>query len=91
MADAFESYSTWHCEAGNLDSSDRAFVYMLYLNDDFEGGGTQFMYQKHEEKPKQGKLVIWPAGYTHVHRGNMLESGSKYIATGWAFFTPGDK
>lgn len=88
-ADSFESYSTWHCEAGNLEQSDRAFVFMLYLNDDFEGGETEFMFQKHKEKPKQGKLVIWPAGYTHVHRGAMLMSGEKYIATGWTFFISG--
>ena len=86
-ADDFESYSTWHCEAGNMGSSDRAFVYTLYLNDDFEGGETEFMFQKHKEQPKQGNLVIWPAAYTHTHRGAMLLSGSKYIATGWCFFT----
>ena len=88
IADNFESYSAWHCEAGDLENSDRAFVYMLYLNDNFEGGTTDFMYQKHQEIPKQGKLVIWPAGYTHTHRGGMLLSGEKYIATGWGFHLP---
>lgn len=90
VADEFESYTAWHCEAGDLESSDRAYVYMLYLNDDFEGGTTDFMYQKHQEKPKQGKLVIWPAGYTHTHRGGMLLSGEKIIATGWGFHLPGE-
>ena len=88
IADNFESYSMWHCEAGDLDTSDRAFVYMLYLNDDFEGGVTEFMHQKHQEQPKQGKLVIWPAGYTHTHRGGMLLSGEKIIATGWGYHLP---
>jgi len=85
-ADQYESYSTWHCEAGNRDSCDRAFVYMLYLNDNFEGGETEFMHQKHREKPEKGKILFWPAGFTHVHRGAMLLSGKKYIATGWVFF-----
>ena len=90
IANEFESYSTWHCESSSLDCSDRAFVYMLYLNDNFEGGTTEFKYQKHQEKPKQGKLVIWPAGYTHIHRGGMLLSGEKVIATGWGFYLPGE-
>jgi hypothetical protein len=85
-ADKYESYSAWHCEAAHRDSCDRAIVYTLYLNDDFEGGETEFMHQKHREKPETGKIVFWPAGYTHTHRGAMLLSGKKYIATGWVFF-----
>jgi hypothetical protein len=85
-ADKYESYSAWHCEAGNRESCDRAFVYMLYLNDNFEGGETEFMHQKHREKPEKGKLLFWPAGFTHTHRGAMLLSGKKFIATGWVFF-----
>ena len=34
-------------------------------------------------KPEQGTLVLWPAGYTHIHRGNPPLSGEKYIMTGW--------
>ena len=87
-ADNFESYHTWHCEQGNHLTSDRAFVYMLYLNDDFEGGETEFLFQKHKEMPVTGNLVIWPAGYTHTHRGAMLMKGKKYIATGWFHWLP---
>ena len=86
-SDKFEQYSAYHCEAEHLGVCDRAIVYMLYLNDNFEGGETEFRFQQHKEIPEQGKLVIWPAGYTHTHRGAMLLSGSKYIANGWAFFT----
>ena len=87
-ADNFESYSSWHCEAGNLNNSNRMLIYSLYLNDDFEGGTTDFMFQKHQEKPKQGKLILFPPGYTHVHRGGMVLSGEKIIATGWVFHSP---
>lgn len=88
-ADEFEAYSTWHCENANNENSDRAYVYMLYLNDDYDGGDTQFLFQKHAEEPKTGKVVIFPAGYTHTHRGDMVKSGVKYIATGWTFWMPG--
>ena len=85
-ADSFESYSTWHAEVSNKQHSDRVLTYVLYLNDDYEGGETQFMYQKHNVKPEKGKLVIFPAHFTHVHRGNMINEGTKYIITGWCFY-----
>jgi len=34
-------------------------------------------------QPKKGRVVIWPAGFTHTHRGNPPLSGEKYIATAW--------
>ena len=32
---------------------------------------------------EQGKGVIWPAGWTHPHKGVTPNIGNKYIATGW--------
>ena len=77
-------YHIWHCE-DSLDTPDsnRAAVWMLYLNDDFEGGETEFLYYKKRVQPERGKLLIWPAGYTHTHRGNMVLEGMKYVITGW--------
>lgn len=85
-ADNFEAYSTWHCEASTKLNTDRALTYVLYLNDDYKGGETQFMYQKLNVKPQKGKLVFFPASFTHVHRGNMITEGTKYIITGWCFY-----
>ena len=56
---------------------------MVYLNDDYEGGETEFLYYKNRIKGKKGSLLIWPAGMTHVHRGGLVLSGNKYIITGW--------
>jgi hypothetical protein len=61
----------------------RIAVYTVYLNDVEEGGETEFLYQLKRIKPKKGTIVIFPAGYTHVHRGNTPFSGKKYIMTGW--------
>jgi hypothetical protein len=85
-ADKFESFHKWHCEAACTNTSGRAMAWMIYLNDDFEGGGTEFKFQKHIEQPETGKLLLWPANFTHVHRGGMLLSGSKYILTGWLYY-----
>ena len=39
--------------------------------------------QRKRFKPEQGKLLLWPAAFTHTHRGNPPLNEVKYIATGW--------
>jgi hypothetical protein len=76
-------YHSWHYENGGREVCVRALVWMLYLNDVKEGGETEFLYQHMRVQPKTGTLVIWPAGFTHTHRGNPPISNDKYIVTGW--------
>lgn len=78
-----QGYHMWHCEADFKEVSHRVLVWTLYLNDVEEGGETEFIYQHIRIKPKQGTFVMWPAGFTHTHRGNPPLSGDKYIVTGW--------
>ena len=58
-------------------------TYILYLNDVEEGGETELLYQSMRFKPEAGTLLLFPAGFTHTHRGNPPLSGEKYIMTGW--------
>lgn len=81
-----EGYHIWHFESCNRELSNRLLVWILYLNDVEEGGETEFLYQSMRVKPKAGTLVLWPAGFTHAHRGNPPLSNSKYIVTGWIEF-----
>ena len=77
-------YHVWHDELGqSVQHSDRVLVWMMYLNNDFEGGETEFLYQKKRVQPEPGTIVIWPAQWTHQHKGNMVLEGYKYIVTGW--------
>jgi hypothetical protein len=64
----------------------RVLVFTLYLNDVEEGGETEFLYLSKRVQPKTGRMVIWPAGFTHTHRGNPPLKGDKYIITGWVEF-----
>lgn len=76
-------YHVWHDENGDIHNSSRKMVWMVYLNDNYEGGETEFLYYKKRVQPEQGKLIIWPAGLTHCHRGGLVTSGCKYVVTGW--------
>ncbi len=76
-------YHTWHGERSGISTAHRHLVYMTYLNDVTDGGETEFMYQKLKIKPKKGLTLIWPADWTHTHRGIPSMTQVKYIATGW--------
>ena len=75
-----------HTERFSVDTLHRLFAFMTYLNDVQEGGSTYFSHYDLEIQPKKGLTLIWPAEWTHAHRGNILKKGSKYIITGWITF-----
>ena len=82
-------FKYWHYEnSGHVLSLHRHLVFMTYLND-VKHGGTEFMYQNLEIQAEKGKTVIWPAIWTHTHRGVVSEDETKYIATGWYTFVKG--
>jgi|SRR5210317_616278 len=79
-----EGYHVWHIEHNKgWEQEPRAFVYSIYLNDVEDGGETEFLHFSKRVKPKTGRIVIWPAGFPYVHRGNPPLSGEKYILTSW--------
>ena len=78
-----EGYHIWHSENSSLQNSSRALFFLMYLNNIEEGGETEFLYQNKRVQPKEGRLIIAPASWTHVHRGNTSIKGDKYILTGW--------
>lgn len=78
-------YHVWHTEWAPKKylPADRIFVYQVYLTDHEDEGETEFLYQGVKVKPEMGKLLMWPAHFTHPHRGNPVYKKTKYIATGW--------
>lgn len=79
-----EGYHVWHIEHGPLyETWRRVLAFTVYLNDVEEGGETEFLLQSTRVKPKVGRIVIWPAGFPFVHRGNPPLKGEKYILTSW--------
>ena len=81
-------YKSFHMErfCKEYPFSSRHLVFMTYLNTVKSGGETEFYYQKVKEKPVIGKTLIWPADWTHTHRGIPSLKEEKYIITGWFNF-----
>ena len=83
-------YPYWHCELyprdATADTLHRHVLWTLYLNDDFEEGETEFLFQQRKIRPRTGSLLIAPTAFTHTHRGNRPQGGDKYIATSWILF-----
>ena len=81
-------YHVWHDENSSASDSTRKIVWMFYLNDNYGGGETEFLYYKKRIQPEAGTLLIWPAGLTHCHRGGLVTDGTKYVITGWFYIMP---
>jgi hypothetical protein len=83
-----QHFQTTHTERSSLETLHRVFVWMTYLNDvdPKEGGSTFFSHYDLEVQPRKGLTLIWPAEWTHAHKGNVLKADSKYIITGWMHF-----
>ena len=82
-----DHFNKIHAERTDMSTIHRIFAWMTYLNDVEDGGTTDFDYYKIKVKPKTGKTLIWPAEWTHAHKGSVLKGGEKYIITGWSHFT----
>ena len=65
------------------NTADRVLAWMFLLEAPEEGGETEFLYQSKRIPPEVGNVLMWPAYFTHLHRGNPPIKGHKLYATGW--------
>ena len=81
-----EGFRQWHCDWTISDEATepvhRVLAWILYC-DSVAEAGTEFHWQQHHEVAERGKLVIFPASPSHIHRGRVNDELSKTIATGW--------
>jgi prolyl 4-hydroxylase len=68
----------------------RVYSCLFYLNDDFEGGETDFPKVQHSVKPELGKLVVWKnlhndmsINLNSLHAGLPVIEGEKWICVIW--------
>ena len=75
-------FHDWHHEH-NFVEPYRTLVWHVNVEVPKSGGETEFLYQSLRVEPKVGQLLIWPAAFTHKHRGNPPLEGQKTYLTGW--------
>ena len=80
-----EGYFALHCENDHVDGQAeyRVLGWMFYLNNVYDGGYTEFTNQEKKFQPREGDCLIWPAYFTHTHKGIVSKTETKYIVTGW--------
>lgn len=82
-------YKVWHTERSRASGliGSRHIAFMTYLNDVTDAGETEFFYQGIKVQPRKGLTLMWPADWTHTHRGIPSPTQDKYVLTGWFNFT----
>ena len=76
-------------ERNCLSSGNRTHTFMIYLNEDMEGGETDFPLLGLKFKPKTGKAITWlnmknkSTVPESMHEGCPILSGKKYVITSW--------
>ena len=76
-------FKKWHEE--RMSHNKRVITFMTYLNS-LEDGGTHFKYQNLTTPAIEGLTVLWPADFSHTHKGQISNTKDKYIITGWVSF-----
>lgn len=70
-------FYNWH-----VDSDGRFNLlvsFLLYLNDDFDGGSTKFLNDKLKVAPKKGSVLMFPCGPYFLHKSTPITSGTKHV------------
>ena len=82
-----------YCDKINRNAGQRKLTLLIYLNDTFEGGATEFTTLKHKIKPEKGKAILFASTDENqviykesMHQGNEVLNGEKWIATKWVHF-----
>jgi len=75
-----------HCKS----TGNRSHTLMIYLNDDFEGGKTDFSTIQFTGQPQTGRAITWTnlksdgsGDPDALHEGQQVTKGKKYIVTTW--------
>lgn len=92
-----------HCDFFNFGDrieteNDRIATAILYLNDDFKGGTTDFMHLRYRMHPRPGRVLFFEYDYQDqakknltLHRGSPIMEGRKVITTLWIRKNPIDR
>ena len=69
-----------HVDVDNIESTKRFLAIICYLNDDFDGGETQFPKFDVNIKPTTGGVLLFPCTWSYLHKGSKCNNGyAKYV------------
>ena len=76
----------WHTDQGYNYRNEvgifmRQFSVVVYLNDDFDGGETEFQFAK--ITPQKGACLIFPSNFMFSHCARPIKNGVKYSCASW--------
>lgn len=83
-----EQYFKWHQDGTHrLSANEESFLtFIIYLNDDFRGGATEFAWEKIQAKA--GRALVFP--HRLRHQGANIISGTKYVLRTDVMYTGSD-
>ena len=59
--------------------------YIIYFNDDFDGGETVYLNKGISLKPKAGRMLVHSGYEDYTHAVKHINSGTRYFITGFVF------
>ena len=71
-------------EGGWRKAVDRDISLLLYLNDEYTGGGLEFNSLSYTLQPRAGMLVWFPSDFRYMHMAKLVTSGRRYVIVSWA-------
>ncbi len=79
MCDTDEQFQD-HVDVKSREGAKRFLIMMVYLNDNFDEGETEFPVLGDKIRPEKGKLLMFPPMWQYLHRGNRPKNGhAKYF------------
>ncbi len=64
--------------------NDRDLSLLMYINDDFTGGGFSFTRFNCRFKPGAGDVLVFPSDHRYEHCAHVVDSGFRYAIASWA-------
>ena len=76
----------WHVD--HSKKAPRMMSIILFINDDYEGGGLRFRKNQSDEgwiaEPKANRIVMWPSNFMFAHKVEPVKKGTRYSCVSWA-------
>jgi predicted 2-oxoglutarate/Fe(II)-dependent dioxygenase YbiX len=63
---------------------DRDLSLLIYLNEDFTGGGLSFVNFNFHLRPRTGDMLVFPSDNRYAHQAEIVKSGFRYVIVSWA-------